>query len=382
MQPKPLILIDTEYIGGPGKGLFQFLRCAAPAGLEYVLSSITYPRAQSTEFQEAAGVRRLNYHPIHQRFKFDPALVAQTVRLIRSAGCNLIQSHNYKSHAIAALAARWTGLPWIAFAHGWTAEDRKVALYNACDRWLLRYADLVVTVSPQMQAGLAAKRNGKKTELLWNAVEPAELTGIGASRDIRASCGLLEDGLLLGCFGRLSFEKGQDLLIEAFSKIAYSFPLVKLLLLGDGPDRIKLMQQAARKQLSKRIFFHGYKSNLRDYYEAIDLLIIPSRSEGLPNVALEACALGCPILSTDVGALREVLREGKGGWLVPVENAAQRLAESLERLLAEPALLPAAGQLAKVSTLSKFSAQLRAEKLLAFYQETLACFAARTRTRV
>lgn len=367
MHPKVLILIDTAIIGGPGKGLFQLLKHSPE--LDYILCNFRYKNPKSTEFIDYARNHGIQITLLSQDFRFDPRPVQEISRLVRSEKVEIIQTHGYKGHLIAALLYRWLKIRWLAVAHGWTSEDWKVKIYHSLDRMLLPWADHVVTVSTKLQESIAAWRPGRPTELILNAVEePAggnESAAAARSR-IRAECGASSDEILLGCFGRLSNEKGQAILLEAFSGLPEGAPRARLLFLGDGPDRAKLEAQACALRDPSLVQFLGHKSDLHDYYAAIDLLILPSLSEGLPNVVLEAMVSSVPVLSTDVGSVREIITDGQNGWLVkPGVPAA--ISGRLPELLSKP-LLEEMGRTAKASLFPKFCPRVRAERFQRIYR--------------
>jgi len=167
---RPFILIDTRIVGGPGKGLFQFLRHApreAANRFEPTLAHFTYPDGALTEFERRAGELGIPRVSIETSAPFDRTTLRHALALIRARGANIIQSHGYKSHLYAFILRRLTGIPWVAFAHGWTAEDLKVRLYHLIDRAVLPSADTVVAVSSTLHRMIARWRGGERpTELI------------------------------------------------------------------------------------------------------------------------------------------------------------------------------------------------------------------------
>src|SRR5205085_5435483 len=109
----------------------------------------------------------------------------------------------------------------------------------------------------------------------------------------------------------------QDLLVEAFTALLKRVPDAWLLLVGDGPVMPQLRDFADRLQLSSRVRFAGFQSKPELYLAMMDVFALTSRSEGMPLVVLEACAAGVPVVATQVGGLREMIRSGQNGLLVP-----------------------------------------------------------------
>ena len=367
MKPRVLIIIDTVIVGGPGKGLFQFIENASKATFDFQLCNFEYRNPRSREFIERAAEEQINLKLFRQNYRFDLSPILQAYRLAKHQHYNILQTHSTKAHLIAWLLRRVITIPWLAVAHGYTNEDWKIRIYNRLDRWLLNQADRVVAVSPLLHYTLSTSRGNKKpTELILNAVDENEIRGHPGCSEVRRHCNVKSSGLLIGAFGRLSPEKGQENLLIAFGKLKKN-PATSLILVGDGLDRNKLENLAVELGISSRVFFHGHQKFMRDYYDAIDLLVLPSLSEGLPNVVLEAMALGKPVLSTDVGAIREVISAGDNGWIVPPGDTGA-LSRALDEILSEPDNLKKFGIKARESLFPKFSPVERVKKFARLYE--------------
>jgi glycosyltransferase involved in cell wall biosynthesis len=140
-------------------------------------------------------------------------------------------------------------------------------------------------------------------------------------------------GRVVGAAGRLSPDKGFGLLIEAAAVVAREDPSVGFVLFGDGPLRPKLERQAEDAGLSGRFIFAGFRDDVDRFMPFLDLLVLPSFTEGMPNVVLEAFAAGVPVVATAVGGTPEVVEDGRSGFLVPPGDAAA-LAEGIRASLA------------------------------------------------
>ncbi len=369
MHTKPLIIIDTAIIGGPGRGLFQLLSGLKEKGTNYLVCNFRYRVSKGSEFVNEAKEQEINLTQIDQRFRLDPTPIWQVIKIAREGKYNLIQSHGYKSHFISAIVAPVLGLPWIAFAHGWTTEDTKVKFYHSLDRLLLRYATIVVAVSPQLKKVFDKLRGTKKqTLLLLNAIDQNAIPRKLGGQAIRSKLCLNEDSILLGCFGRLSFEKGQDILIKAFAKIHLEHPAVRIVFLGDGPNFNALSALAGELGIADKVDFVSHERNIGDYYEAIDLLVLPSRSEGLPNVVLEAMSFSVPVVASEVGAVSEIINNGLNGWLIP-PNDVDALSNQLHQVLSNKPQLRIIGEVACLSLQPKFCPIARTQKILDLYEQ-------------
>jgi glycosyltransferase involved in cell wall biosynthesis len=176
-----------------------------------------------------------------------------------------------------------------------------------------------------------------RTSLVYNAVLDVGATSVPDSQLVLPEAtGLMRAAVI----GRLSPEKGVDVLLESMSILRARGVPVGLLIAGDGPARAALEAQAARLSLGEVVRFLGQVHDVGALYREIDLLVIPSRSEGLPNVLLEALRHGRFAVATRVGAVPDVLEGSRAGLLVPAEDPealASAIATALEARLAPEA---------------------------------------------
>ncbi len=368
-KPKVFILIDANHVNGPCKGILQFLKRSESCNFDYLLCNFGYNSPAGDQLKDFALEKCFNFFSLTQSHRLDPSPITAARALIRSTSCNIIQSHGYKSHFVALILSKMLNLPWVSVAHGWTSEHLWVKLLNSLDSFLLRQSTVSIGVSPPITQYLTSIRGARRTELILNAIDDFGIEGLGTSKEIRKRFKADSKTLLIGCFGRLSAEKGQKFLIQALGlcrRRGYNF---KAILLGKGPEEIRLRALVSKLGLQDSIFFEGYSSLMRDYYDAIDLLVIPSLSEGLPNVLLEAAYFNVPAISSDVGAVREVIGEGNG-WLVK-PGCSKALAKKIIEVETNRDSLQSVKEKVGRSLYPKFCPDERARKFAAIYHHTI-----------
>lgn len=333
MIPSPvrvLAVMEADRITGPAKNLLRFGAAARP-DVELTVATYLRGKASSNDFLDAARAAGLVAHGVAERGRFDWNVVAALNELVERVRPDLVQTHNAKSHFLMRLSGVGRRVPWIGFHHGHTTEDLKQRLYNQCDRWSLRAPRRLVTVCGPFADQLAGYgQNRKRIEIVPNAVEVPRAMRDGELAEWRGRLGLRLGEPVLAVIGRLSSEKGQHILLEALARIR-DRPW-RLLVAGDGITRKVLQEQARTAGLQDRIEWLGLLRDVRPVYALASVFVLPSLSEGSPNVLLEAMAAGVPAVSTAVGGVPEMVTHEKSALLVPHSDPVA-LARAVERLL-------------------------------------------------
>ena len=181
----------------------------------------------------------------------------------------------------------------------------------------------------------------------------------------RHHLGLDVEQVTVGFVGRLTSQKNPELLVEAFGRVAERFPHVRLVIVGDGPLAPRVKSLVADRGLTDRVTLAGSQDGPR-VMPAFDLLMITSRYEGFPKVALEALAAGLPLLVTDTTNTRLVVEEDVNGFVVPADAGA--LADRLARLLADKTLRRRLGSGAAAKA-AEFGVDQMVDGIWAIYEE-------------
>ena len=198
------------------------------------------------------------------------------------------------------------------FFKGPYGREFKVRMYETIEFWAMRWADRVVAVSNGYADHLIKSGIPKsKIEVVQNAIDVSRMAIGGNQRNgKRKELGFTDGDFLIATAGRLSPEKAQANLIQAFGKIQQMHPNAHLLIVGDGmlEDQLKVM---AASQGTDNIHFLGFRRDMDEIMSAIDLFVLPSLTEGLPNVVLEAFAAKKPVVATRVGGVPEIVDDVK-----------------------------------------------------------------------
>lgn len=372
-----LALIETYHNLGPALNLLEFARQAAapPAGLPPVeLAVVSFQRgasARPTPLVAAAREAGLRTWVIRERRRYDWSVRHQLRAIVAEYQPDILQSHNVKSHFLIRQLGLYRRHPWVAFAHGYTSRDILDRLYSQIDRWSLRRACRVVAVSRALAETL--KRRGVpagRISILHNAVRPFLPPPPEEVARLREGFGLSDNVPLVLSVGRLSREKGHADLIQAAAVLRDRALEFRLVLLGDGPERAALERQTARLALKDRVLLAGHRTDVASFYAIARLLVLPSHSEGSPNVILESAAAGVPVVATRVGGVPEILEAGRTGLLVERARPLE-LAAAIESLLKDAALCERLARAARQAVLAGHAPEERLRRLIGFYQGVL-----------
>ena len=289
------------------------------------------------------------------------AAVREVRGWLRETQAGVLCSHGYKANLLGRLAARRQCVPVVAVSRGWTGENFKVRLYEAIDRFFLRRMDRVVCVSEgQAVKVIQAKVPQSKVAVIRNSIDTSRFSRPECHyRDRLRGFFPRRPSRIVGAAGRLSPEKGFGVLVESAKKVLTSLPNAAFVLFGDGPLRDALQRQIDNAGLHDSFILAGFRDDLDCFLPWIDLLAVPSFTEGLPNVILEAFAAGIPVVATAVGGIPEIVEDAVNGYLVSPGDH-QGLANRISTILTSDKEAKAMGQLGRKRVLKDFTFESQA----------------------
>jgi glycosyltransferase involved in cell wall biosynthesis len=371
--------MEAYTVTGPAKNLLRFCRMARErAAQDCDISLITFIRPDnknvpvSNRFIDEARATGVRVDIVTEGSRYDLRVIRQLRSLFRQNAPDVIQTHSLKSHFLARLT-RPSGSRWIAFHHGYTATDLKMHAYNQLDRWSLPGADRVVTVCRPFADALArlgVKRS--RIRVLSNAIEWNGNHPVESTSSLRRRWNLSDDSRILLAIGRLSNEKGHAHLLEAAHLLRQSRPEIdfQVLIVGDGPERAQLEEQTDRLRLRECVRFTGHQSDTLPFYALADIFVLPSLSEGSPNVLLEAMMTKTPAIACAVGGVPEMVEDERSALLTSAAAPAA-LAQAIARMIDSPELAQSLAASAYADMQENHSPEAYYAKLLTIYRELL-----------
>jgi len=327
---------------------------------------------QPNEFVRTFRDAGIEVQVIPERRRFDLSVLSTLRKLVEAHQPDILVTNSVKSHFVMWRSQLWRAVPWVAFHHGYTTTDRKMRVYNRLDRWSLPKADLVVTVCRAFARELASITGipVESISVQHNAIRPLASPKAADIESLRQRYGLTEKEKIVLSIGRLSKEKAHIDLIDAFSKLCENNPDLhaRLIIVGDGPERERLHAAASASACRERISFVGQVGGVEPFYAIADVFVLPSHSEGSPNVLLEAMAAEVPVVATSVGGVPEIVGNEASALLIPVNDPAA-MALAIGRLLNDRSLANRLTSVASGLIRRNHSPELYARSLIGLYRE-------------
>ncbi len=319
-----------------------------------------------------AQEKKLSTIVFESRGQFDIGTIRTVKKFLLHNHIDIVHTHNYKADIIGFCATCGTQVQWVATNHGWLGTDARLRLYETIDAFVLKFARKVVGVSETIKENLLKKNVPlQRLAVVPNGIDIAEFHQPVVPPGLRASLNLAPNDFVVLIAGRLAIEKGHRTFLKAAAIVGPKIPQAKFLIVGDGPLRKELEQDAKDLQLASRVIFAGIRRDMPSMYKISDCLVNASSIEGLPMTILEAMAAHLPVIATPVGAVPQVVRDHQNGFLYPPGDE-QALASALLALIQDPALRQRVAIQAYQDVQQQFSDGRMAEHYQKIYGQILA----------
>ena len=264
-----------------------------------------------------------------------------------------------------SLAMSWIAkemnIPYVSSAigdHTTLHFDKPKSLYYNLERQTYLGSEFVVCVSKDMSGKVEMMTEGRaKTFTFYSGVDTAKFQPSSVKRDdFRNRLGYAEEDVVIIFVGRMTKEKGIYDLLEAFSEVSKENQVAKLLLVGAMFEKGKLQKRIYRYGIKDRVTIIGGidHDEIPGYMNAADVFVLPSWMEGLPNVVMEACACGLPVIASEVGGIPELIEDNITGFLIPPRSP-QKLTEALSSVLADPSAADLVANKARQKMICEFN---------------------------
>lgn len=376
MSERLPVVLDARVVtgagGGPEKTILNSPRFLRELGYRMICAYLHPPGDPGFDVLRAnAQSLDAPLVSIPDRGPWDWRVLRKLLQLCRREQVAIYHGHDYKSNLLGVLLKRFRPMRLVTTAHGWVKHTSRTPLYYRIDRWCLPRYEKVICVSPDLvQACRGAGVPENRCLLLENGIDLATYRRTKFVSEAKSALGFDPDRLLVGAVGRLSPEKGFDILIDAIAQLrAAGFP-VQLVVVGEGDDRARLQAKIDALDLNSDCQLAGFQTEPKRFYEAMDLFALSSLREGLPNVLLEAMALGVPCVATRIAGVPRLIQDGDNGRLVE-PNDVRMLAGAIRDLVGDAGERQRLGLAGQATVAEHYSFSRRMQKLAAIYDQLL-----------
>lgn len=267
-------------------------------------------------------------------------------KLIKKEKYDIVHTHLAKAGILGRLAAKLAGAPVIIHTLHGTIFHQELnpitrKIYIMFERWLARYTDCIISVgydlkNKYLQAGIGKDeqykivRSGMDLDRFYNIQNKSEKD----IAEMKASFSFSESDIIVGMAASLEPRKGHKYVIDVAQKIIAKNKDVKLVFAGDGYLKEQIKEEIKKGGLEDNIKLLGFLNNIEDFFAICDVVILTSLWEGLPQVLVQAAASGRPMVSFDVEGVKEIIRDGINGFIVPIKNI-EMMAEKINFLISD-----------------------------------------------
>jgi glycosyltransferase involved in cell wall biosynthesis len=365
---KVVHIIGGGEFGGAERHIINLAGALNPETVEVTVCCLF-----SEPFMGIAAQAGINAFNVTMKNRLDLSVVGKLASIIHQNNFDIVHTHGVRANLLGRIAARLINRkPVITTVHSLLERDYPGFLrrqVNKFAEWATRgWTDHFITVSQGLKEKLVAGGipDGKIT-VIYNGIAIEEFSPSAEPGAGRAMLGYGPGVPLVGIVARLHPVKGHQYFLEAAKIVLEQHPEVRFVVAGDGPQRPVLEEMAGQLEITEQVFFTGFVSEVRPLMADLDLLVISSLWEGFGLTAVEAMALGVPVVSTEAGGLPEVVLHGETGLLVPPANSAA-LAKAIIWMLEHPEAAKEMAKKANQAVCEKFTARVMARRTEELYR--------------
>ena len=337
------VVFDTRVVtgsgGGPDKTILTSPKFFEPLGYKMLCGYLHPPGDPGySEIVRKAQMHGAPLLSIPDRGPFDMKLMGTLLKVCREQNVRIWHGHDYKTNALGWALAKFHRMKLVTTVHGWVHHTARTPLYYKIDKWSLkRYARVYCVSQDLLDTCLEFGVKPERAVLLENGIDTDEFTRQRTVSEAKKELGFDISEILIGAAGRLEPEKAFDLLIRSVNDLRKAGLPVRLVILGEGHDRPRLEALIGELGVGAFVTLAGWQSDVRRYFEAMDLFALSSLREGLPNVLLEAMALEVPCVATRIAGIPKLITDGVDGRLIEPNSGAE-LTAALKSLVQNESL--------------------------------------------
>ena len=369
-----MLLIDDLCMGGAER---QVVELALALNKErYNVTVVTLYPGQPLE-EELIDVPDVELLSLNRKGRFDFAILGRLLEILRSRDIHVLQPYLTPATFFGLIAARIASTPVTVVTERSGLRDKSRLgdrTYRFLEDRLTVFADAALANSKAGEQFLQSRGIPRyKTDVVYNGVNETRISITPSEvKAVRDQLGLAVDDVVIGVAASLTLAKDHQNFLRAAERVAKEIPEARFLIVGEGPLRKSLEQQALCLGLKERVVFAGQHPNVAPYIANFDVAVLPSNNyEGCSNFLLEAMGIGTPCVATNVGGNPELITDGENGLLVPARDP-EALANAIIRLVRQPELTTRLVLAANSRLRSNFSLQRMVEQYSNRWESLLA----------
>jgi glycosyltransferase involved in cell wall biosynthesis len=365
-------IIKAVQVAGAEQHLLALLPGLISRGVDAQLILLAEPSRPMDDFMEMAAARHIPIQRLWINRHVDPSLFGRLRDKLRELKPDIAHTHLLHADLYGIIAARWARVPTILSSrHNDNAFRRKLPM-RLLNWTLWRLASKGIAISEAIRR-FCIEVEGvqpEKIKTIYYGLQPTSLDRKTARLSLRHELHLASEGVLIGIVCRLTEQKGITYGLQAFAHITREFPQVDLVIVGDGPLRSTLQDEAAEAGIQERTHFLGWRGDVPALMAGLDMLLAPSLWEGFGLVFLEAMNAQLPIIASAVSAIPEIIMDGETGLLVPPRDV-DALVNALRSLLEDSALRQHMGLLGQDRLETHFSLTRMVDETAILYEQVM-----------
>ncbi|HEV8542662.1 MAG TPA: glycosyltransferase [Verrucomicrobiae bacterium] len=356
-------ILHTEWSdgwGGQEIRVINEMEGMARRGHEVILA--TRPNCQISEVARRRGIEVVH---LPMRSPLDVRSIFQLRRVLRAKNIEIVNTHSGIDSWIGGIAARIAGAPLLL-----RTRHLNIPLKRSPINFVHSLPDAIITCGEAIRKELI-ERDGFAPERLVNIATGIDFNRFTPTRsraEVRETLDLPSGAFVVLMIGILRGVKGHEIALQAMALLAKEFPEVVLLLAGNGPMESYLRDKAIAFGVAGRIYFLGFRDDIPDLMAAADMLLLTSKSEGVPQSVTQALGFGLPVVATRVGGVTELIEHERTGILVPPGDPAA-VSEAIRSVVEDPQKARARAAAGKAHARANFSLDLMLEKTERLYSE-------------
>lgn len=332
--PPLAVVLETRVVtgkgGGPEKTILNTPRYMTPYGFKTLCAYMHPSKDPGFQLlQKRAEKLSCPLIGVEDHGIFDWQVVRRMLQICRENQVTFWHGHDYKSNFLGLYLQRYYPMKLISTVHGWVHHTWKTPIYYALDRWCLKHYDHVICVSNDLHENcLKLGFSPEQCTLVENGIDVNQYVRAIPLEKMKEKWNFPADRLIIGSVGRLSPEKNFAGLISVVSSLIQSGLPISLYIAGEGLLQKPLQKLIDSLGATEHIHLLGYCENILEFFQGLDVFVLNSFREGLPNVILEAMAFEVPVISTRVAGVPKLITNGYNGILVDIDKEGE-----LERMI-------------------------------------------------